>query len=154
MSREPSKDKCGAKKRASSGYCERPAGGGTDHKGFGACSLHGGREGEVPVKAYQATPYLAERTRELSMGDAEALLEMGSQALYLSRAELIQRLLQPGLTTKEVSDLTISIARLDKLVKANPPTAEGEDAEKDAAEQDARQALDSELDRLKAVDGH
>jgi hypothetical protein len=34
--------KCGAKKRASDGFCSRTAGAGTDHIGVGKCNLHGG----------------------------------------------------------------------------------------------------------------
>lgn len=34
--------KCGAKKRQTEGLCERPAGWGTPHPGFGNCKLHGG----------------------------------------------------------------------------------------------------------------
>jgi hypothetical protein len=33
---------CGAKKRGSAGTCRLPAGHGTDHPGFGACSRHAG----------------------------------------------------------------------------------------------------------------
>lgn len=33
---------CGAKRRHGAGTCQRPAGAGTDHKGEGRCSWHGG----------------------------------------------------------------------------------------------------------------
>jgi len=33
---------------AGDGYCERPAGWGTEHKGEGRCKLHGGRSGRPP----------------------------------------------------------------------------------------------------------
>lgn len=33
---------CGAKKRGGDGTCKRDAGAGTDHKGYGNCSWHGG----------------------------------------------------------------------------------------------------------------
>ena len=33
---------CGARKRGGDGICKRDAGAGTDHKGFGNCSWHGG----------------------------------------------------------------------------------------------------------------
>jgi hypothetical protein len=33
---------CGAPKRQTEGACQRPAGWGTDHPGYGSCKLHGG----------------------------------------------------------------------------------------------------------------
>jgi hypothetical protein len=42
---------CGAKKRQGEGHCTRPAGWGTDHPGFGACKLHGGKTQSHEVAA-------------------------------------------------------------------------------------------------------
>lgn len=43
--------KCGAKKRQTEGLCERPAGWGTPHPGFGNCKLHGGSTRTQTVSA-------------------------------------------------------------------------------------------------------
>ncbi len=113
--------KCGAKRqRGYTGFCEYPAGYGTDHRGVGRCYAHGGRGDSVPKGAQDAAPGLAERTRKLSLEDAEALMTMGTMAMVLSRAQLMQRLLTPGITTKEASEITLSVSRLDNLLAKHP----------------------------------
>jgi hypothetical protein len=45
---------CGAQKKQGEGKCQRPAGWGTDHVGFGTCKLHGGRMRNHQVAAARA----------------------------------------------------------------------------------------------------
>jgi len=104
--------KCNAQNQRKSGFCQAAAGLGTDHLGEGRCWMHGGK----PDKANEAVPFLAERVRKLSAPDTEALMTMGTNAMVLARARLMERMLQDGLSTKEISDLTMSIQRLDKVL--------------------------------------
>lgn len=55
---------CGAKKRQGEGYCRRPAGAGTDHKGQGRCKLHGGVVGKQ-LKHGRYSTVLNDDLREL-----------------------------------------------------------------------------------------
>lgn len=75
---------CGAKKRQGEGYCDRPAGWGTDHVGAGACRTHGG---STPTQVKAARKVLAaQELRRLGMptqGDVDAqheLLSMVAEA--------------------------------------------------------------------------
>lgn len=105
--------------------------------------MHGGRGDAVPKGALEAAPALAARTRKLSLEDAEALMAMGTMAMVLARAELMQRLLQPGITTKEANDITLSVGRLDKLLADHP-----ELENPDEAPNVPGGAVDEELKRL------
>lgn len=135
--------KCNAKRqRGKRGYCGMPAGWGTDHLGEGRCYMHGGR----PERAHEAAPYLSDAVKELSVADTEALMSLGTQAMVLARARLVEKLLQTGLTTKEMSDLTISIQRLDNVLAKHP------DVDDPDAAPNKTQPLDEELQRLIALD--
>lgn len=62
----PPKDpdrKCNARRRGGPGYCQRPAGWGTDHPGVGRCKLHGG---DVPVSHGLYSKYSRHRLAELA----------------------------------------------------------------------------------------
>lgn len=109
--------------------------------------MHGGRGDDVPQGAFEAVPGLADRTRKLSLEDAEALMSMGTMAMVLARAELMQRLLQPGITTKEANDITLSVGRLDALLAKHP-----ELENPDAAPNVPGGAMDEELKRLLALE--
>lgn len=136
--------KCGAKRqRGYMGYCQHPAGFGTDHLGTGRCHLHGGRGDEVPKEALAAAPWLAERTRKLSVADAEALMVMGTMAMVLARATLMERLLSPGITAKESNEITMSVTRLDNLLSKHP-----ELQDPDAPSNHGPAPVDEELKRL------
>lgn len=104
--------------------------------------MHGGR----PERAHEAAPYLSDAVKELSVADTEALMSLGTQAMVLARARLVEKLLQTGLTTKEMSDLTISIQRLDNVLAKHP------DVDDPDAAPNNMQPLDEELQRLIALD--
>jgi len=139
---------CGAKRqRGYEGFCKQPAGLGTHHVGEGRCYLHGGRGDAVPTGALEATPFLAQRTRRLSLEDAEALMTMGTVAMVLARAELMGRLISGGITTKEANDITLSVTRLDALLGKHPELTDPEQAKVDG-QAIGGVNLDDELKRL------
>jgi len=106
--------------------------------------MHGGK----PERAHDAVPYLSESVNKLSVEDAEALMSMGTMAMVLARARLMERLMQvESLTTKEISDLTMSIQRLDNVLSKHP-----ELDDPDAAPNISGGNLDEELQRLIALD--
>ena len=137
--------RCNAKRqRGKRGFCKQPAGWGTDHLGEGRCYMHGGR----PERAHEAAPYLSDAIKELSVSDAEALMSMGTTAMILARARLMERLLLPGITTKEAADLTISLTRLEQMIAKHPDLDDP-----DAAPNTGKgQGLDEELQRLIALE--
>jgi hypothetical protein len=80
--------------------------------------------------------------RKLTLEDAEALMSMGTMAMVVARADLMQRLITPGCTPREANDITMSVSRLDKLL-ADHPELENPDAAPNQAD-----ALDEEVKRL------
>jgi hypothetical protein len=137
--------RCNAKRqRGKDGFCQQPAGLGTNHQGEGRCHIHGGR-GE---KGHEAVPELSGQVKHLSVADAEALFSMGTTAMVLARARLMQRLLHvDALTTKEISDLTMSVQRLDKVLGQHPDFDDP-----DAVPNTPATSLDDELARLVALE--
>ena len=109
--------------------------------------MHGGERSRQDA-AEKLVPWLTKRTRQMSAADAEALMTMGTNAMVLARAELVERLIQPGLSTKEISDLTTSLGRLDKLIAQHP-----ELENPDAAPNSATDPVDTEYARLVALEG-
>lgn len=139
------KARCNAKRqRGHEGFCQSPAGYGTDHLGEGRCYMHGGR----PERTHEAAPYLADAIKDLTVRDAEALMSMGTTAVVLARARLLEKLLViDGLTTKEISDLTMSIQRLDNVLSKHPDIDDP-----DAITSTKVDGLDDELKRLIALE--
>lgn len=66
---------CGAKARSTGGVCQRPPGAGTDHLGYGRCSLHGGstRNGRIHGARLRAEAEAARLGAEAPLSPAEAL---------------------------------------------------------------------------------
>jgi hypothetical protein len=62
-------------------------------------------------------PTLEAAARELGTGDLMQLFDMSNQGLVLARALAVQRLLNPGITSKEASDLTMAVTRIDKVLE-------------------------------------
>lgn len=91
MTQETTKQRavCGARKRQGEGRCQRPAGWGTDHVGFGTCKLHGGRmpTHEVAAARAEASSHLA--VSGIPVDPATALLRCvqlaAGQVEYASR---------------------------------------------------------------------
>ena len=135
--------KCNAENQRKMGFCQMPAGYGTHHHGEGRCYMHGGR----PERVNDAVPHLADTVKELSPADCEALMSMGTNAMVLARARLMEKLLLDGLSTKEISDLTMSIQRLDKVLGTH---LDNEDPDAVPNHKDVQ--LDDELARLIALE--
>lgn len=68
---------CGANRRQREGTCQRPAGWGTPHPGFGPCKLHGGSTRNHVAAGQRAMAERAVKTYglPLDIAPAEALLE-------------------------------------------------------------------------------
>ena len=103
------------RRQSTNKFCRRPAGEGTDHPGEGHCYLHGGGKATENVRKH--APVLEAAARQLANDDLESLFDMSNRGLVLARALAVQRLVTPGISSKESSDLTIAIQRIDKVLK-------------------------------------
>lgn len=76
---------CGAKLRRREGTCKRDAGAGTDHRGFGNCSWHGGTSptGRMSALAEQAERLLYRQDAKPCANPLEALQRLAGRALAL-----------------------------------------------------------------------
>ena len=127
-------------------FCKKGAGEGTTHSGEGYCFLHGG---EKAVERKQShAPVLEAAARGLSTDDLEDLYAMSNRGLVKARALAVQRMLSPTVSSKEVSDLSISIQRIDKVLDSS--SFGGED-DPDAAPNTGLSELDVEAARLKEL---
>lgn len=125
-------------------FCKKVAGEGTDHYGEGHCHLHGGnisKPGEG-VKAYAGVLEVA--AAKLHDEDLEQLMQMSNKGLVLARAMAVQRLVTPGISSREANDLSMAISRLDKLIDNLP---QGED-DPDSPANTGPDAVDAEAARL------
>jgi len=131
-------------KRASMGFCKSPAGYGTDHTGSGHCHVHGGKPEDVPQGTFETAPDLVTRAAGLTDDDVEALYGLSVKAWIICMAQYTQSAMQPGRTTKEINELTLSISRLNGLLRDHPEFDNPDEAS-NAAEKDD---VDLELERL------
>ena len=76
---------CGAKRRNGAGTCRRDAGAGTDHRGFGKCSWHGGASptGRMAALNAEAEVLLYRHDAEPCGDVLEALRRLAGRALAL-----------------------------------------------------------------------
>lgn len=131
------------RQRGERGFCQFPAGFGTQHVGEGRCYLHGGKAAAKAGKAaIKALPQLAEFTRRLSLADAEAIMAMGTMAMVLARGQLMERLLAPGIGPQEANHITMAVTRLDNLLAKHPEIDDPDKAQSITTE------MDQELKRL------
>ena len=138
---------CGAPlKRAAQGFCRAPAGYGTDHRGSGHCHIHGGKPENVPEGAFETAPDLVNRAASLTDDDVEALYSLSVRAWVICLAQYSQSAMQVGRTTKEINELTLSIGRLNALLRDHP---EFDNPDAPAHETDP---LDEELKRLLEIE--
>jgi hypothetical protein len=78
---------CGARKRQGEGTCQRPAGWGTEHAGYGLCKLHGGSTATKTIHAARLKADAEARSAlaELDLPPVEdplaALLKLAGQVL-------------------------------------------------------------------------
>lgn len=130
---------CGAPSTRGKGtFCRRPAGEGTDHKGDGQCFRHGGGAGSSNVRNH--APVLEAAARGLAKDDLSSLFDMSNKGLVLARALAVQRMITPGISTKELADCSMAIQRIDKVL-AEYPAAEEHGIKGD-------DPLDAEAERL------
>lgn len=149
-----------ARKKNGSKFCKQPAGMGTTHEGVGHCVIHGGdpkpdkgkkKEQGPATRARLHVPLLEQAARGLHVEDLEHLYDMSNKGLVLARATAVQRLLSGQITTKEASDLSITIQRIDKVLDAvGFETEDNPDMPSNTGELDE---LDKELARLEALEG-
>ena len=125
-------------------FCKKQAGEGTTHLGEGHCFMHGGEKAVERKKSH--APFLEAAARGLSTDELENLYDMSNRGLILARAMAVQRLVNPNVSSKEASDLTMAIQRIDKVLESFPV---GGDDDPDAAPNSGDVSpLDAEYQRL------
>ncbi|RLB68247.1 MAG: hypothetical protein DRH08_01500 [Deltaproteobacteria bacterium] len=142
---------CNARLQRSDGvYCENPAGADTDHPGTGRCRIHGGYTGDIhtdgPEDLYREAGLdgIIDLAESMAQGDQEYLMEVGNNALVVTRSGILGRLNDPTLTPKELNDLTSALTRVDNMIAKHPII------DKPAEEFASKEATD-ELERLRAI---
>lgn len=146
--------KCNARLHRGEGYCDVGAGEGTEHVGVGRCRLHGGEAGDTrvdgPDELFKAAglDFIIELAESMTHGDQEYLMEVGNNALVVTRSKLLSRLQDPGLTPREVNDYTNSLTRIDNLIVKHPNGVKGENSKTTEENED-----EAELARLTVING-
>ncbi len=118
--------KCNARLHRGEGYCTVGAGGGTQHPGLGRCRLHGGEAGDEridgPDELFKAAglDFIIDLAESMTHNDQEYLMEVGNNALVVTRSKLLARLQDANLTPREVNDYTNSLTRIDNLILKHP----------------------------------
>ena len=140
---------CNAWLKRRTGYCDLPAGKGTDHPGEGRCRLHGGLGPEADGADGPRDHFMSiglgpilQLAEVMTRDDTEYLMHVGNTALVVSRASLLARLQNPDVSPKEAADITMAVSRIDTLLSKYP-----DDEDPDAAPNTAT-VLDEELARL------
>ncbi len=145
---------CNARLHRGVGYCEEPAGAGTNHPGIGRCRMHGGlspqHEGvDGPHDLFRAAglDVIINLAETMTKNDAEYLMEVGNNALVVTRAGIVARLQNPLVSSKEMNELTQALNRIDALIARYP-----EEENPDATPNTPDTALNDEMARLAALD--
>lgn len=141
---------CNARLYRGTGYCDLPAGRGTDHPGHGRCRLHGGMAGsnqdgvDGPLDLFNALGLsrIIELAETMTHDDQEYLMEVGTNALVVTRSGILARLQNKDNSPKEMADLTIALTRIEALIAKHP-----DDENPDAAPNEPSTA-DEELARI------
>ncbi len=133
---------CNAPLKRGPGFCREKAGMGTDHRGSGHCHMHGGKPENVPQGAFETAPDLVNRAALLTDDAAETLYSLTTKAWIICIAQYTQSAMQVGRTTKEINELTLSIGRLNALLRDHPEIDNPDEAANTPDETDA------ELQRL------
>jgi len=142
---------CNARLTRSDGiYCENPAGADTDHPGKGRCRIHGGYTGDIytdgPDEMYRAAGLdpIIDLAESMQQGDQEYLMEVGNNALVVTRSGILARLTDKTITPRELNDLTNALTRVDNMIAKHPIIDKPiEEAETKGAE--------DELERLRII---
>jgi len=122
--------KCNARLHRGDGYCDNGSGYGTDHPGHGRCRLHGGdNQADGPEELFRAAglDFIIDLAETMQHDDQEYLMEVGNNALVVTRSKILARLQDPTLTPKEVGDYTSSLVRVDNMIIKHPNGMRGED---------------------------
>jgi hypothetical protein len=153
LPRRPPSTSCNARLARGSGYCENGAGSGTPHDGFGRCKLHGGlspRDAGVdgPADLFTAIGLgaIIDLAETMTHDDQEYLMSVGTNALTVIRAKIIAKLNDSDRAAKEMNDLTMALARVEKVLADNPNEVKAADIE--AIEDDK-----NELARVLNIEG-
>lgn len=118
---------CNARLARQAGYCDLQAGWDTDHPGTGRCSLHGGAgasEGgtDGPRDLWKAAGLQAiiDMAETMTSSDQEYLYHVSNNALTVTRAGIVARMQAPDASPKELADLSMALARIDKILERYP----------------------------------
>ena len=146
----PADEHCNARLARRSGYCQNKSGAGTDHLGYGRCSVHeDGRDGNRDdlLKALGLAPIVV--TAELlSRDDQEYLMHVSNNALVIQRAMIAQAMSDGLMTPKEKKEAIEAIAKIDAILAKHTNEIASEQTQAQGAEAAAEAA---EFERLKAI---
>lgn len=131
-------------------YCENQAGADTVHVGEGRCRIHGGHDGtmdvDFPDELFRVAGLdpIIELAENMRQADQEYLMEVGNNALVVTRSGILSRLTDPTITPRELNDLTNALTRVDNLIAKHPIVDK-------PAEEAAVQSEADELERLRKL---
>lgn len=118
---------CNARLKRRDGYCELPAGNRTDHPGVGRCWLHGGvgpeQDGaDGPLDQFKALGFgrIIDLAQTMTADDQEYLMDVGTNALVVTRTGILARLQNPDNSAKESADLTMALQRIEAILDKYP----------------------------------
>ena len=144
---------CNARLHRGEGYCDNVAGAGTDHVGVGRCRLHGGvgpkqdlPDGPRDLFRAAGLDPIINAAETMTHDDQEYLMEVGNNALVVTRSGILARLLNPDTSATEMADLTIALQRIDNILSKYP---DKEDPDRAPNEVDVREKM--EMARLEAI---
>lgn len=124
--------KCNARLHRGDGYCDVHAGEGTEHVGVGRCRLHGGETGDTrvdgPEDLFKAAglSFIIDLAESMTHADQEYLMEIGNNALVVTRSKILAQLQDTTLTPREINDYTNSLTRVDNMIAKHPNGVRGE----------------------------
>jgi hypothetical protein len=151
---KPPGAKCNSRLNRSDGYCTNGAGVGTDHEGWGRCSLHGGLGGasdtpDGPLELMRAAGLggIIDMAETMTGDDQEYLVHVSNNALVVTRARLVARMQGENVSAKEMADLTMSLSRIDAILAKFP-----DEENPDAVPNRVDRAEVEEMDRLTALE--
>ena len=144
---------CNARLHRGSGYCENQAGADTEHPGLGRCRLHGGASPKMdrpdgPRDLFRAAglDVIINLAEVMTHDDQEYLEEVATNALVVTKAGITARMQDPLTSPKEMADLTMSLTRIDTVLRKSL-----NDEDPDAGSNTVS-GLDAELARLAVLE--
>lgn len=115
-------------------YCTNPAGADTDHPGEGRCRIHGGDSGDMPTDRPEdmfreaGLETIIDLAESMQYADQEYLMEVGNNALVVTRSGILAKLMDPTITPRELNDLTNALTRVDNMIAKHPIMDKPEEA--------------------------